>query len=166
MTNYTTPILDALRARLPDCPDDLLHAYALLVLAKGVRTTAEDVHNAWSLSTMPDRPDHRSLVPFADLPADVAAYDELPRRVIREVAARRPTSASAPPDANALRSWLAVEYYKAQRAAREAAGARYGHHHRGGKSLRNAAGALEHCSAVARMCALGEALERLDNASG
>jgi hypothetical protein len=89
VTNYTTPVLDTLHARLPDCPEDLLRAYALLVLAKGVNTTAEDVHDAWSLSSMPDRPDHRHLVPYAALPAEVAAHDDRPRDVIRAVAACR-----------------------------------------------------------------------------
>lgn len=49
-----------------------------------------------------------------------------------------------------LRAWLQVEYDKAKTAAREAK-------HRGSGR------AMFHASAVARMCALGEVLKRLDN---
>lgn len=59
-----------------------------------------------------------------------------------------------PPEAR-LRVWLQAEYEKAQVAARRA---------RGGRS-----GSLDqhkHCSAVSRMCALGETMQQLGRIVG
>lgn len=55
----------------------------------------------------------------------------------------------------ALRAWLAIEYDRAQAAARDVAGSRGG-----------TLGQHKHCSAVARMCALGEVVQQLDRLAG
>lgn len=60
--------------------------YAVLVRAKGVNTTSEDVHDVWSLWASLVQPDHRSLIPFDELSPAVQAYDDLYRDAIREVA--------------------------------------------------------------------------------
>lgn len=64
----------------------LYRLYALLVLAKGEETTAEDVHNAWAAWAAIDRPWHAALVPFAVLSDDVQALDEPYVEAIRRVA--------------------------------------------------------------------------------
>jgi hypothetical protein len=64
----------------------LLDSYALLVLTVGVNVTREHVHDAWSLWSNSIGPEHRYLVPFAELPADIQARDELGRVAIVAVA--------------------------------------------------------------------------------
>ena len=54
---------------------DYANLYALLVLVKGTGTTMEDVHDAWSVLTNPKRPDHKSLIPFAELSEEVQELD-------------------------------------------------------------------------------------------
>ena len=62
-----------IRQRLPDevvadddGADDLFRLYGLLALAKGIDTTAEDVHNAWVVwMVQRGGQDHQSLRPFA-----------------------------------------------------------------------------------------------------
>jgi hypothetical protein len=60
----------------------LLDSYALLVLTVGADVTREHVHDAWSLWSNSIGPEHRYLVPFAELPADVQAQDEMGRVAI------------------------------------------------------------------------------------
>lgn len=67
----------------------LYRIYAVLCLAKGADTTAEDVHDAWSAWMAGLTPDHRSLIPFSDLTAIVAELDELYRDAIHAVARAR-----------------------------------------------------------------------------
>jgi hypothetical protein len=65
----------------------LLRIYAVLCLAKGENTTAEDVHDAWSAWCAEERPDHKALVPFVDLSPDVQRMDVQYQDAITEVAA-------------------------------------------------------------------------------
>ena len=85
--SYITDITDDLEAAgLDDCPPELLRLYALLVLTTGVITSLEDVHNAWSAWRQATRPDHPSLVPFADLAPEVQELDRKYMDAIRKVA--------------------------------------------------------------------------------
>lgn len=93
--SYITQVTGDLAGRLPDCGPDLLGLYALLVLTTGEGTTLENVHDAWAVWREATRPDHPSLVPFADLAPEVQALDAKYRDAIREVAAGRRTTAEA-----------------------------------------------------------------------
>jgi hypothetical protein len=54
----------------------LYRMYAVLALAKGLDTTAKDVHDAWSAWTAASDPTHRSLVPFDQLRKEVQDLDQ------------------------------------------------------------------------------------------
>lgn len=80
--NYIDALANRIRATLPadiTVPDEnateLFRLYALLALAKGTATTAEDVHDAWSCWMAGIDPGHESLVPFAVLSVDTARED-------------------------------------------------------------------------------------------
>lgn len=80
--SYLAELADAIRnevdpAALPTGDTaSLFRIYAVLALAKGHEVTVEDVHNAW-VAWMSERdPDHRSIKPFDELPADVRTQDE------------------------------------------------------------------------------------------
>ena len=64
----------------------LYRIYALLALVRGDETSAEDVHDGWSVWRAETRPDHPSLVPFDQLPPEVQALDDPYVRAIRQVA--------------------------------------------------------------------------------
>lgn len=88
MTNYVQRAKAALVAELeqigssvPGKPD-LLNMYTLLLLSKGCGVSREDVHNAWAVRHVDIRADHRSLVPYAELPEHVQAKDDKYVRVI------------------------------------------------------------------------------------
>jgi hypothetical protein len=83
--NYLDRIAAAIGRRTP-CDPRLLRIYAVLTLTRGVNTTAEDVHHAWSAWRAETAPDHRSLVPFADLTPQVQALDEPYAAAIRAAA--------------------------------------------------------------------------------
>jgi len=68
---------------------DLFLAYAVLAQAKGEATTAPDVHDAWVAWMLGRRRDHSSMVPFADLPADVQREDDPFVEAIQRVARQR-----------------------------------------------------------------------------
>jgi hypothetical protein len=76
--DYVTVLAGRIRSfvpedRLPDEPyhDRLFRLYAVLALAKGPATSAEDVHNAWVAWMAELDPDHPSLRPYGELtPAD------------------------------------------------------------------------------------------------
>ncbi|WP_433520110.1 DUF7701 domain-containing protein (plasmid) [Nonomuraea sp. CA-143628] len=87
-TPYVTPIIEALKAEMDIDSSLLARLYALLVLSKGSETTMEDVHDAWSLwfEAGDGRRDHRSLVPFGQLPLQVQEYDRKYMNVIHRVA--------------------------------------------------------------------------------
>ena len=77
--------LDALAGRIRDevppdlLPDedttDLFRTYAVLALALGPRVQPSDVHNAWVAWMLALHPDHPSLEPYGELPADVQRQD-------------------------------------------------------------------------------------------
>jgi len=70
-------------------PPDLLRLYAVLLLAKGVDVTAEDVHNAWS-AWMQDRGSNdASIKPFAELDESVKQRDNPFVAAIRRAAEAR-----------------------------------------------------------------------------
>lgn len=56
--------------------DSLMRTYAVLTLAKGLHTTLEDVHDAWSAWCEVDMPEHHSLVPFKRLAPETQALDQ------------------------------------------------------------------------------------------
>lgn len=76
MSSYAQRAIDAANAAMPGEDPDLIRLYTLLALVKGEDTTLEDVHDAWSLWRAQTRPDHPSIVPFAELPEHIQAYDE------------------------------------------------------------------------------------------
>ncbi len=86
--SYITDITGRLEAELSDCPPDLLRLYALLALTTGTGTTLENVHDAWACWRVATRPDHPSLVPFADLASEVQELDRKYMMAIREAAVR------------------------------------------------------------------------------
>ena len=71
----------------------LAKMYALLVLVKGTNITLEDVHNAWAMD-MNFRPkneycyghEHRSIVPFDQLPEETKDKDKKYLTALRKVA--------------------------------------------------------------------------------
>jgi hypothetical protein len=65
----------------------LYRIYALLALTVGEDVTAEHVHDAWSVWRAETKPDHKSLIPFAELTPDVQALDDKYVDAIRAVAA-------------------------------------------------------------------------------
>jgi hypothetical protein len=73
---------------LAPCPEDLLRLYALLALTVGEDVTLENVHDAWSAWRAVSKPDHPSLVPFAELSPEVQALDAPYAEAIRQVAAK------------------------------------------------------------------------------
>lgn len=84
---YVQVVLDELASRLPRCPGALREFYALLVLVRGTAVTLEDVHDAWSVWQRPTRPDHPSLIPFAELSLEKQELDRKYAEAIAEVAA-------------------------------------------------------------------------------
>ena len=64
----------------------LFRIYAVLALAKGEDVVLEDVHDAWAAWMSGHDPGHRSLLPFADLPAEVQRADQPYVAAIRAVA--------------------------------------------------------------------------------
>lgn len=89
--NYADTVREALKRRMDDYEqwgerkDDLLDLYTLLAMVWGTNTTAEMVHDAWSVHTARTAPEHPSLVPFDDLSEEIQEYDEPYAHVIREV---------------------------------------------------------------------------------
>lgn len=73
---YVEKLMEQARIEIPDCPDDLLRLYCLLVLTLGVDTSRQDVHDAWALWSMDTEPDHPAIVPFDELTPDVQDLDE------------------------------------------------------------------------------------------
>lgn len=78
--------IDALALMVYECgnPDEpmddaewhLYRTYAVLVLAKGEETTAEDVHDAWSAWALEHRSFSKNIIPFDQLTPDVQAMDD------------------------------------------------------------------------------------------
>lgn len=85
---YIDAVVQDIDALVPGCDLDLLRLYAVLVLVRGADVTRADVHHAWAAWRVATKPDHRSLVPFEDLTAEVQALDDPYVEAIRTVAAR------------------------------------------------------------------------------
>jgi hypothetical protein len=85
--NYIDEIAGSIGDLVPGNDIELLRLYALLVLTTGTDTSLENVHDAWSAWRAATRPDHPSLVPFAELSPQVQEYDRKYADAIREVAA-------------------------------------------------------------------------------
>ncbi len=110
--NYIDALADRVRAALPEGlrpageARQLYRLYALLVLVRGSGTTAEDVHDAWSVWMAGLDPTHRSLIPFPELDHHTQLADRPYLDAIRGVAAveqenslaRSPGVTSATPD--------------------------------------------------------------------
>jgi hypothetical protein len=92
MTNYAEAVRRALKDRIDDYDGwgpnaaTLLDLYALLAMTKGKQTTMQDIHDAWSLWTNHNDSEHRSLVPFSLLTAEIAEYDRPYMAAVHEVA--------------------------------------------------------------------------------
>jgi hypothetical protein len=97
VTNYVAEVANALRREiepelLPDGDVDLLFLfYAVLAMTRGVDTTAEDVHDAWTAWMTATGQDHEAMKPYTDLPSDVQDEDVPYVRAIRDVARLRAT---------------------------------------------------------------------------
>ncbi|MEZ0095053.1 hypothetical protein [Streptacidiphilus sp. EB129] len=78
-------------AQPPGDDDALFLGYAVLMRAKGLGTTAEDVHDTWAAWVLGRDPHHPAIVPFDDLPADAQAMD-LPYVQAIHAAARQRTA--------------------------------------------------------------------------
>lgn len=93
MSTYVEKARDVLReelekAGLPVQETPFEHGYLTLVLATGEATTLENVHDVWSIVRMVNRPWHRDIVPFEELPDEVVAYDRPFLAAIQETARR------------------------------------------------------------------------------
>jgi hypothetical protein len=102
--SYLDEIAQSIRSKVPSRKlphtetTGLFRAYAVLLLAKGEDVSAADVHNAW-VAWMLERDDsHDALVPFDDLPEDVAAADEPYVEAIRTVAKEQDLGPLVPSD--------------------------------------------------------------------
>jgi hypothetical protein len=78
--NYLQERAEQIRKALPSdaIPEDgeaLLLMYAVLARSKGLTTTAEDVHDAWTAWMMMRGHEHDSMRPFEELAQDVQAED-------------------------------------------------------------------------------------------
>lgn len=67
----------------------LFRIYAVLAMAKGEMVVLEDVHDAWAAWMSAQKPDHRSLKPLAELPAEIQGADQPYLDAIRAVARER-----------------------------------------------------------------------------
>jgi len=90
--SYIDELAGAIRASLrpeliPNGDTSMLfRIYAVLALAKGEDVVLEDVHDAWAAWMSAADPEHRSLIPFADLSTDVQQADQPYLDAIRAVA--------------------------------------------------------------------------------
>jgi hypothetical protein len=98
---YLDAIAEKIREQVPreDMPsgdtEELFRLYALLLCAKGVETTPEDVHNAWAIWMARRYESHEALRPFVDLDETTKRADLPFVEAIRRTAGdeRRPTEA-------------------------------------------------------------------------
>src|SRR5437879_291171 len=96
--NYVSDIARAIRREVPPSAmpagdvDLLFLFYAVLARTRGLATTAEDVHDAWTAWMTAMGEVHDSMVPFDDLQDAVKEEDAPFVRAIRAVAVKlRPT---------------------------------------------------------------------------
>lgn len=74
---YVDDARTALERHLPrELPAGLVDLYALLVLRSGVRTSREDVHDAWAVWQSRENPAHPSILPLDQLGDNVQASDD------------------------------------------------------------------------------------------
>ena len=98
--NYLATIAQAIREEVPGSAmpegnvDLLFLFYALLALTCGEGTNEKDVHDAWTAWMTAAGEEHRSMVPFEQLPGSVTKEDEPYVRAIQTVAKRLATSES------------------------------------------------------------------------
>jgi hypothetical protein len=80
--NYIDELAEAIRGALPQeliprgDTSVLFRIYAVLALVKGEEVVLEDVHDAWAAWMSGHDPDHRSLIPFAQLSGEVQSSDQ------------------------------------------------------------------------------------------
>ncbi len=93
MSIYLDKLADRIKAEVPN---DALPAgdtrllfllYAVLARSKGQSVTGSDVHDAWVAWMSEQGKKHESMVPFAELPAEIQAEDGPFAAAIRRVAA-------------------------------------------------------------------------------
>jgi hypothetical protein len=90
--SYVDELADAIRRLiaphlLPEGDTaSMFRMYAVLALAKGDRVVLEDVHDAWAAWMSGQDPEHQSLKPLAELPAEVQRADQPYLDAIRAVA--------------------------------------------------------------------------------
>lgn len=81
MNAYLTEDARLIRSLLPPTAhppgddDALFLGYAVLMRAKGLEVTAEDVHDTWSAWMLARNPSHPAAVPFDELQVDAQAID-------------------------------------------------------------------------------------------
>jgi hypothetical protein len=90
MPNY----IERTKARLvkelgKELPSELLDLYTLLVLVKGDAVTLEDVHDAWAVWASPIQPEHRSIIPFAELSTEIQELDRTYAEAIARTASTK-----------------------------------------------------------------------------
>lgn len=84
MKTYIDELIDQVQQRTGLKGKEILKMYALLVLVKGTDITLSDVHDAWSMvmNFKEANPpycyghEHRSIVPFEQLPVETQKRDE------------------------------------------------------------------------------------------
>lgn len=96
MNSYLAMDADLIRSLLPQDAkppgddDALFLGYAVLMRAKGLATTASDVHDTWAAWMLGRNPRHPAIVPFDELPANAQELDAPYLRAIRAAAASTP----------------------------------------------------------------------------
>jgi hypothetical protein len=70
----------------PNQATPLYRQYAVLLLAKGVEVTLEDVHNAWAAWACEHDPESRYILPFKELSLSVQRKDQAYVDAIHKVA--------------------------------------------------------------------------------
>jgi hypothetical protein len=94
LSNYLADLALEIRAEVgedatpPGDADSLFRIYAVLVLAKGVATNGEDVHNAWVAWISSADPAHEAARPYDDLDDATRREDEPFVAAIRKIASR------------------------------------------------------------------------------
>jgi hypothetical protein len=93
--SYVEEIAQAIRAEVSEdaLPDGdatgLFLIYAVLLFARGVDVSREDVHNAWVAWMASQGKTHEAMIPFDELPSATQAEDSPFMLAIRTVAIRR-----------------------------------------------------------------------------
>jgi len=93
--SYVDALAEAIRRLIPldllpsGDTGALFRMYTVLAMAKGERVTLEDVHDAWAAWMSGQDPEHQSLKPLGELPAEVQRADEPYLDAIRAAARDR-----------------------------------------------------------------------------